>query len=450
MGHFPIHPVFMGILWIGAKLVSANLVALVFGIISTIILYRISKLIFKRGQFWIPVIIFMLFPAVWIINTNLMVESISLTFYLLSVLFLLKRQKPGFILSLFLMIGTHLESIFWIPAIFLIPYIFEIKFGKKEIVKFIESAGFSIIISLAFYLAIYYFRNLSFSGSSEQLMTYFSSGPLRMVRNLWLSFIRGFGSLTPFVLAWLLYKNIKTKKVLVAWVLFFGIVALIGSNWQGDFMIRRIIFAAVILSLAIYKYLEKYSILFILYLIPIIVANGLLYYRYNPNMPLIKMQESIDGLPKNQVLIQTHYLLPFTKYEGTVLWTGGNDLNKIDGYLNKGKRVFLTKETVTAPYQLIVGNNYHITSLGRIGDSESRFLFEKYAVEPYGNSLELKPFKGKASKESGQPVIFYSDSFWGRLARARTDYGDIGTWIWAVTVNHRDPVGWTYKDVRGK
>jgi hypothetical protein len=167
-------------------------------------------------------------------------------------------------------------------------------------------------------------------------------------------------------------------------------------------------------------------------------------------MPLIKMQQDIDKLPINQVLVQTHYLAPFTNYNGTTLWIGGDDLGTIDGYLSQGKRVFLTSEAVTAPYQLLVGNNYHITSLGKVGDSESRFLFEKYVIEQYGDNLELKLNKGETSNEAGQPVVFYSQSFWGRLARERIDYGDIGTWIWAIVTNHRDPTGWTYRDVSGK
>ena len=118
-------------------------------------------------------------------------------------------------------------------------------------------------------------------------------------------------------------------------------------------------------------------------------------------------------------------------------------------YLKNGTRVFLTEQAITAPYLLLVGQNYLITSLGRVGDSESRFLFKKYTVEQYNDSFELKMFNGVVSGEAGSPVIYYDQSFWGRLARRRIDYGDIGTWLWAITVNHRDPIGWIYKDARG-
>lgn len=215
-------------------------------------------------------------------------------------------------------------------------------------------------------------------------------------------------------------------------------------------MQRRIVFAGVLIALTLYKYLKNKSFWVILYLIPIVVANGILYYRGNPNMALASMQRRINELPKNQVLVQSHYYQPFTKYDGTVFWIGNDDLGQIDKYLNIGKRVFITKESVTAPYILVVGNNYHITSVGKVGESESAYLFKKYSIEPNGGNIEFKLFKGKqVSDQAGEPVIFYDQSFWGRLVIPRIDYGDAGSWIWAIITNHRDPTGWTYKDARG-
>ena len=122
---------------------------------------------------------------------------------------------------------------------------------------------------------------------------------------------------------------------------------------------------------------------------------------------------------------------------------------KIDENLNSGKRVFMEKNAVTAPYRLFVGNNYHITSLGKVGDSGSKFIFKKYSVEPYGNNLEVKLYKGKISGQAGESLINYDSGFWARLARNRIDYGDIGSWVWALITNHHDPAGWTYIDARG-
>ncbi len=444
LGHFPIHPIFLAILWIFIKFLPVNAIAMVFGIISLFLVYKIYKLIFKKGFLVFPVLTFILFPGVWLISTNLMVESITLTLFLLSTFLFLQKKPFLFFLSIFLMVGTHLESIFWIPSFFVIPLIFheEIKFNKREIYYYIKIAIASILISIIFYSLLYWISGTKPGGTTEQLMTYFSSGPLRMVRNIWLSFVSAFGTFIPFVLAYLLIKYAKSKKALVGWIIFFGMICIIGANWQGDFMSRRIIFSSLILSMGLYKFLRWKSIFVILYLIPIIIANIILYSNGSPFVPL--------NLPENQVLIQTHYLHPFTKYSGTILWIGGDDLTKIDNYLKAGKRVFLANDAVTAPYQLLVGNNFHITSLGKVGDSESRFLFTQYKIRPYMNNIELfLADKANISKEAGKPIISYDYSFWGRLARRRIDYGDIGTWIWAVVTNYRDPTGWIYKDATG-
>jgi 3-hydroxymyristoyl/3-hydroxydecanoyl-(acyl carrier protein) dehydratase len=46
LGHFPIHPIFLGILWITTKFISGNQTALLFGVISVIFVFKISKLLF--------------------------------------------------------------------------------------------------------------------------------------------------------------------------------------------------------------------------------------------------------------------------------------------------------------------------------------------------------------------------------------------------------------------
>jgi hypothetical protein len=256
--------------------------------------------------------------------------------------------------------------------------------------------------------------------------------------------------LTAFLLAILIVKKIRTKLEFAAWGLFAIAISVGGAYWEGDLMQRRIVFAGVLIALVFFKYLKNKSFWIILYLAPIIVANGILYFRDSPNMALANMQIRINELPKGQVLLQWHYYRPFTKYDGKVLWFGSDDLGQIDNYLESGGRVFITNESVTAPYLLLVGNNFHITSIGKVGESESRFLFKKYMVEPIGDNLEIILFKGpQISKEAGEPVVSYDQSFWGRLSRRRIDYGDIGSWIWALLTNHRDSTGWTYKDARG-
>lgn len=443
LGHFPIHPVFLGILWIFIRLIPVNAIAIVFGIISIFVFYKISKLIFTRDNCLLPTLVFSLLPAVYLVNTNLMVESVALTFYLISIYAFVSKKKILFFVSSFLMIGVHLQSVVWLFSVFLFPFIFNINFKKKDLLIFVKYTFLAVFASFIFYILLYKVSGRAIEGQTEQLSVYFSSGILRMVRNSWLSFIRNFGSLTPFVLIYLFFRKVKLKNEKIGLSLLFILTAVVGANWQGDFMGRRIIFAAVFIALLIYKYLAKKTFYFILYLLPIVLANLLLYLGGSPFV--------LKNIPPNEILIETHYLHPFSKYDGTILWLGSDDLSVVDDYLDSGKRVFLTKQAITTPYRLLVGNNYHITSLARVGESESRFLFEKYVVEPAGSVLEIKLFddKEKISSEAGEPIFFYKNGFDGRVERRRIDYGDIGTWVWFLIMNKRDTAGWTYKDARG-
>ena len=452
LGHFPIHPAFLAIFWITSRIFTPNTTAFVFGTASGILMYQVSKIIFKKGNFWLATLIFLLFPGVWLVNTNLMVHSTLLTFYLLSILLLLKKKEILFFLTVFLMGMMHFDAAYWAPTALVFPIIFrkETNFKNKDVVKFAILAASAILASALSYVFIYVFIRKDYGGSTEQLLAYSSFGLLRIFRNIWYGFINSFGSLMPFLSAFLVVKNIRTKLEWAA-IIFFGMaISLGGAYWQGDLMQRRIVFAGVFIALFVYRYLKNKSFLVILYLTPIIIANGILYYRDNSSMALAVMQKHIDELPKSQVLVQSHYYQPFTKYDGTILWIGYDDLAQIDEYLDKNIRVFITKESVTAPYLLVVGNNYHITSVGKAGNSESRFLFKKYAFEKYGDNLELKLFKeSEISIQAGEPVVSYDQSFFGRLARRRIDYGDVGSWIWALLTGHRDPIGWSYKDARG-
>lgn len=428
LGHFPIHPIFMMILWPLSRIFTPNVIAIIFFALSIFVLSRISK---KAS------LIFLLFPAVWIMGTNLMVESLLLFFFILAFYFLNKDKKILFLVCCFLMIGIHLEVILWIPALFLTSKLL----GKgKEAKEYIGPTFLVLGFSLILYLLLYRISGRNFGGATEQLGVYLSSGILRMLRNIWLTFSTSFGSLTIFVLGYFLItkfsKNEKFYSMLL--LLLFSLVA---ANWQGDFMMRRSIFFAIPLSLILAKYLGKWWWIFIVYLLPITFSNILLYSKGNPFLT--------PNIPGNQILLETHYLKPFTKYDGNILYIGENDLSGIDEYLNSGKKVYLTSAAVNAPYRLLVGNNYHITSLGKIGNSESRFLFKKYDISKFENVYEIKEYYGEVSPEAGESVIFYGDNFWQRIARRRINYGDMGVWVWSFITNHKDPVGWTYKDATG-
>jgi len=112
-------------------------------------------------------------------------------------------------------------------------------------------------------------------------------------------------------------------------------------------MARRLAFAGVILALSLYQYLGKKSVLFLIYLLPITGLNAILYFKNRTDIPIVSMQKRIAGLPKNQVLVSSHYYYPFINYDGQVLWFETDDLSQIDNFLKSGVRVFMTEESIT-------------------------------------------------------------------------------------------------------
>ena len=201
LDHQPIHPVFIGTLWVSSHLInlltgnmvySLNLSAYFFGVLSIILFYKLAKKFLRGSLPILATLVFSLFPAVWIINTNLMVESLLLTLFLFSSLCLIKvieksvessrsamkeantwkvakwnavkhltpsRWKVLYVLSIVFLIVSHVQTIFWLPAVFSLIYFFKIKHLRGDKLK--RSAGYSSsdggilrIIYFTFFFAI--------------------------------------------------------------------------------------------------------------------------------------------------------------------------------------------------------------------------------------------------------------------------------------------------------
>lgn len=509
LGHPPIHPSFIGTLWIVSLLLrqffgislefSANLSAFIFGLCSILLFLKISKAFLKKNQSYLATTLFSLFPAVWIINTNLMVESLSLTLFLLSVLLFLKflEKQTGFraffyMVSIILLLSSHVQMLIWLPALFALPLLFQDKKRKAErrgltTLFFLTSIGFflSILIFVVIFLLagkplLFEVKQLFFGRVFELFdlsnVFYFI---LRSSRNIFLEVFRGFGSLTGFLISCILFSK-RNERFFLFGTLLFGIsLCISGSVWTGDFMIRRIVFAGVFFALILARYLSfRVTFLLMIYLMPITFANVLLYLS-EEDMPLVQMRKAESNLPAGNVLIQTHYVRPFThNYNGNLLWVGEDDLKTSENFLEDEKKiVFMDSQALFVPYLLYVGNNLHITSLSKFGVSETKTLFDKYVFDlakvgdpgkrififsarkeggDFGQRIDFnrrlvnnKTSLIVGSAQPGSSVFIYSKNFFQRIHRERIDYGDLFTWAWVILTKKHDPMIWTYADKDG-
>ena len=245
LGHNPIHPVFNGLLWLGMHLFqSANFTALVFGILSALIFYRLLRSLFNRRKSILGLILYLLFPAVYIISTNLMVESVCLFLFVLTLFWLIKGHLIPVCVTVALMVGAHIETIVWLPAIF--SFLLLVK-HTKNIKKVILYTMLGIILGIFCYWG-QPLSNLFFARVGEHFGPVSGIAILRMGRNIYLSLVRGFGTLPIFLLVFVAIFKVKTRQEKIALGLLTLPVIVSGAIWTGDFMPRRLIFAAFIFS----------------------------------------------------------------------------------------------------------------------------------------------------------------------------------------------------------
>ena len=506
-GHPPIKPVFMGILWILISAIrltvqvsypyAANLAAFGMGIIAIALFYHVCSLasLSQRNRF-IAVFIYALFPAVWITSTNLMVESVLLPAYLFSEVCVMTYIYKGikwwifwYTVSIVLILGIHIEALIWIPTMFALPILctgFNTKLSRTRIFQLMIATSAGIVISLIFYITIFsstgkpVLQEISFQFFGRVSDHYFISEPLRAIllaaRNTYLTTYHGFGGavLIVIILLTILYLKHYRRYIILS---FFIPLFLSGGVWTGDFMVRRVIFATVFFSLLIVRHLKSKAILIVLYLLPISMSNAILYFSEKPDMPISLMQISYRNLPIQSMLIQTHYLRPFSSFGQELFLVGVDDFEKLGKNINEGKNVLMDAQAITAPYRLLTGNNYHITSLYRTGISESQLLFKTYQFDlfdikdakngifTYAVSNKNESFDKRIERnrlftkgdtavaigkaEPGSAVFFYRKSIFGHVLRNRIDYGDILTWGLFVLTGNWDPMGWTYADKSG-
>lgn len=488
MGHMPIHPVFIFILWITTRLIlvffdvswqyAGNLSALTFGAITLFSLHKLLHLFFKnKFEKVISLIIFSFFPLIWIINSNLMVESIMLPSFIGAVYFSNRilqnddlKSSGLYVICIFVLIGAHIQTLYWLPAIFAFNLIINGKSDSSRLIKLglLTSIGFTLGLSV--YVLIYFFTGMNVSESVFDLffghhgtLAYNEPlGYLRMVRNILLNISRSFGVLSVLLLFYLFIRSEKDKLTLFGWGLLGLSVVVMGAIWSGDYMQRRMSFLAIPLAIMFVKQFGNRSFLIVIYLFIMLTPNIHLYSQDRTKMPLFQINNLVSTLPKNETYIQTHYVSPFVKdYQGNIIWVDRYAISDIKAALAKG-RVFIDSQGIKAPYFVYSGNNYHITSVSDGYDSEAKGIFKEFNICYYSNYGEIVMYEIVSSEEAcqfydyqnknfspGEPSIIFPADPLQIVNRRRVDYGDILTWGWYFVMNKRDAVDWIYADTSG-
>lgn len=469
---------------------SANLAVMVMGIVSVFLFLILTKQLIFGVRKYQAVLLSALLPCVWIISTNLLAESILLPLYLGAlVLTLLHIHTPskinlsGLILVTALLIGGHIQMIVWLPTLFALACIARPKASRKIFLSLAGAVFLGILLALIGYALIFSGGERSFVAEMRYQFLgragdhYSFTDPVRGLllgaRNLLVTMRGAFGTATLLTILAVVWVNRKNKRLLTALFLLSVSLVISGSVWTGDFMMRRVVFAAPLLSLILVKTFPRASWLVLALVVPVTLANGLLSLRWKSAEMLIpQIEQAQSHLPTDQVLITTRYLTPFTyPYQGTTFYAGRDDLSQVESLLKEGKRVFLDSSAVTAPYLLPVGNNLHVTSV-KTGRSETQELFKLYAMDiafvhdqdrflffyelHFPNTSPIQREITEQSNAStiiqatpGTTVSVLSSHPLQRLHRARIDYGDPFSWLIAWSTQTRGLLFFTYADARG-
>ena len=150
-GHQPIHPGYVVLL----KLIPlpAGLISALAGMGTVIVFYFLIKELFPvhlggvdrrhpRGVALTAALIFALLPGVWIVQENVIVESVSLWWLVLATYLAAKKRWFWTGVSLTLMLLTHNQMLLWIPLIFGFTKV------KKEVVILSVAAAAAVYASL--------------------------------------------------------------------------------------------------------------------------------------------------------------------------------------------------------------------------------------------------------------------------------------------------------------
>lgn len=460
LGHFPIHPFFIATLWIFFRVLTlfniygeyaGNLFALFCGIINIILFSKLASKYYQSYSLqMVSTFIYALFPAVWIINTNLMIESFLLPLFLFSILlFISYIQKPNqkililYIVSIILLICSHVVTIFWLPLHLGMGYLLK-KSKQPFMFKWFFTVAIAVFISMLIYLFIYFGQN---NTTVFQLKDVFFIiignykdvsllGLGRLIRNMFVTSTYGFGYLTIVLLFYLFFKTFgKTENIIILTMIL--LILLFGSFWFGDYMPRRIIFVAPLLAIIITRYFKYLSIFVLLYLIPITISNALLYspsniYYYQ------KLNYLYNLIPNNGILLQTHYLAPFTHFRGKTIYLGSKNWeDDLKDTIHNGNRVFIDSSALIAPYLLVIGENYHPTAFGTPKNLFIENIYTKYYFKPYAQSvgsdqITLYEIGNSLNKSFNQINITNKIN-----DRRRSNYGDIFFRLWSMIENSK-------------
>lgn len=415
-GHTPFHSGYIMLLWpifqAAAFLGINSSVAVIFAqiIISTIgiyCFYQFLAIAINKKISLIATIIASLTPLYWITNISIMMESVYINFFLMSLFLFAKYGKSSTHSRLFLFYGsvcfgfaflTHPLIILWLPFLLFTVYLY----GKEKI--FIALLTLSIAIS-AFGLlnSIFISKSLQISlasGVHKYLLdklgehVQIKADALSLfiiVRNTIIPLLRNNTILVVIIsllsLVLLLRRN---KRIFILGILWIAPAFISNQWWDSLFFGRHSAISGFGFAFIAATFLKKRKILTFIFLAYILIVSLPALSLLKQPIPYLEEQKFVKSLPKG-LLIESHFARPQVEghYSGKTLFVNEPGWNKkelekiIDTYLITKQPVFITSQALTDPYGLYSGPFLHPLSLSYARKFELDDLIPLYSIKKY-------------------------------------------------------------------
>jgi len=397
--HESIHPVWLFLTQTFQKIVPQNnvweisLISAIFGLIGFLAFYFLIKRNFGEKIAIFSSVPLFFFPHLWLIQTNVLHESLDCGLFLSALLFfdffldkLDKKKLAWFLMAvifLSLAIFDFVGILLWMP-VFLGWAIF-----KSKKLNWHQNLGWSLgIIIASFLIAITgLYGLLSLSQTIDPtfrlkslLLGYGGGGIfsgwnilniLRMLRNDGLILFYGYSLAAILGLMITGFYLVKQKKwpLIIFLLTFFLPFIIIGKFWYGGLFGRYSVLIAypLALLLALMPWRKIYGIM-ILILFLSFLPTFIAYQK----TPIPQIEASlIDkiNLKENDILILSDYQRPQLDYRNALYLNGDEKMQKaieenIDKKLLQGDRVFISQQAINFPYWQYDGQQIHIISKG--------------------------------------------------------------------------------------
>jgi hypothetical protein len=414
-GHFPPHVGYIIFFWpvyhLGEllHLPPALLIVLIQIGLSLVTLYcffTVTAFLTNRRVAWIATAIASLTPLFWIVPETIMMENAYLSLFFLSLFLLvhyLGEKRPWQLvvsLTLFsLACLTEFLLIFWIPLLLWIVYCKQQRLFVTYAFSLIASVGIASLINLLFIAGVSgepipaVFHHLYFTKSGEfSALPFNLTGLLIAGRNTLIPLMRNNTSLLVFLSIGSLASFWGKEKKLFLLGLLWLLPAVYANQWWDSLLMgRHALVATFGLAFLTAVLLSKRSALVALLLAYLVIVTVPAVSLLRGPIPYLKEAEAVSALPRESLLVETHFAKPQVEetYRGTLvtvndpLWSTDRIQEEIDQALKAKQPIFVTSGAISEPYGLYSGPYLHSLTLSYAKGFVMQSVLTQYTVVPY-------------------------------------------------------------------